>query len=142
MPLRRIALVLGSMSVLGLLLVGCANPASMPQVHVKTAIRAPAHDAVVHISATGRSGGAYSGVVLTYPDGHLQMLGTACYGVGDIGRFQLDGLPSGVYTCTVYATPYETSDDSPADNGSGLRPFPRDKMVKKNVAAAETFAIP
>ena len=142
MLVRRFAVVVGLAFLLALPLAGCANPGSMPHLHINVTVGPRAHQAVVHISASGRCGGAYSGVVLTYPDGHRRILGTDSYGVGDIGTFELDGLPSSVYACTTYAMPYKDTDDSARDNGSGLRPFPVARMVKKNLAVSETFAVP
>jgi hypothetical protein len=139
---RRGALVVALVVLLAPPLAGCANPGSMPRVHVGVTVGTAAHLAVVHISASGRCGGAYSGVVLTYPDGHRRLLGTACYGVGEIGRFEVDGIPSGAYTCTVYATPFKNTDESGRRTGSGFRPFPVDRMIEKNIVASRTFVIP
>jgi len=141
MLVRRGVLVVGLALLVAAPLLGCANPGSMPQVHAGVSVGPALHRAVVHISASGRRGGAYSGVVVTYPDGRRALLGTACYGVGEVGRFELDGLPSGVYTCTVYAVPFKNTYEVDLAHGSGFRPFPVARMIKTNIAASTTFVI-
>ena len=84
-----------------------------------------------------------AGVYLTYPDGHRRVLNAGDrWGPGDVGCYELDGLPGGVYTLTAYAVP-GSSDDAISQHGKETyKPFPVSKMVKKNIVASRTFVIP
>ena len=123
------------MSALTLVAVlsGCASGAAdMPQLKTRVTVDKKLHAATIHISASG-VGEAFSGIVLTYPDGHRDFLGTATYSNGDSGTWGDDHLPSGSYTFTVYATPAGSN-----DTGS----FPVGKIVEDNAVASDTFVIP
>jgi hypothetical protein len=139
---RRVVLVVGLALLLTLPLAGCANPGSMPRLHVNLTAGPKAHQAVIRVTASGKLGGAYSGIALTYPDGHRRMFGTFTYGAGDVGYWEIDGLPSGTYICTVYATPVKGADELVHNGQRTYRTFPVGKMVKENVAASGTFVIP
>ena len=79
------------------------------------------------------SGRAYWGLVLTYPDGHSRTIASGTMTAGDSGESQRDGLPSGNFTYTLYATPLdpdEAGTDSP------------DKRLRSDPVAKGTFAIP
>ena len=132
---RWLLLVAASMSALTLVAVlsGCASGATnMPQLKTRVTVDKKLHAATIHISASG-VGEAFSGIVLTYPDGHRDFLGTATYSDGDSGTWGDDHLPSGSYTFTVYATPAGSN-----DTGS----FPVGKIVEDNAVASDTFVIP
>jgi len=123
------------MSALTLVAVlsGCASGAAdMPQLKTRVTVDKKLHAATIHISASG-VGEAFSGIVLTYPDGHRDFLGTATYSDGDSGTWGDDHLPSGSYTFTVYATPAGSN-----DTGS----FPVGKIVEDNAVASDMFVIP
>ena len=114
-------------------LSGCASGATgMPQVKTSVSVAPKLRTAAIHISASG-AGKAFSGIVLTYPDGHHDLLGTATYSEASSGTWDPSGLPSGSYTYTVYATPA-----GPNDTG----PFPVGRIVKANAVASGTFVIP
>ena len=142
MLVRRVVLVVGLALLLALPLAGCANPGSMPRLHVNVTVGPKAHQAVIRVTASGRLGGAYSGIALTYPDGHRRIFGTFAYGAGDVGYWEIDGLPSGTYSCTVYATPVKRVDELVQNGQRTYRAFPVGMMVKENVAASGTFVIP
>lgn len=115
------------------MLSGCASGATdMPRLKTSVTVGKMPHAATLHVSASG-VGDAFSGIVLTYPDGHHDFLGTATYSNGGSGTWGTDQLPNGSYTFTVYATPA-----GPNDTGS----FPVGKIVDDNVVATETFVIP
>jgi hypothetical protein len=143
MLVRRCVLVMGLAGLLLLPLAGCANPASMPRLHAHLTVGPQAHQAVLRITASGKRWSAYSGIVLSYPDGRRRMFGAFAYGAGDVGYWELDGLPSGDYNYTVYAVPLERTDEL-FQHGvdRGYKPFPVGEMVKKNVTASGTFVIP
>ncbi len=143
MLVRRVVLVVVLASLLALAPAGCANPGSMPRLHMNVTVGPKAHQAVVLIKGvTDRRGGAYAGVVLTYPDGRRRLLDTFTFGAHDVDYRELDGLPSGVYTCTAYAVPVETNDELIQHDVRGYKPFPVSKMVRKHMAASATFVIP
>jgi hypothetical protein len=142
MHVRRVVLVVGIALLLALPLAGCANPGSMPRLHANVTVGPKAHRAVIRITASGRLGGAFSGIVLSYPDGHRRILGSGFWGRSDVGYWAIDGLPSGVYTCTAYAVPAKAKDDLIEHGLRTNRPFPVGEMVKENVAASATFVIP
>jgi hypothetical protein len=113
-------------------LSGCASGVTeMPQLKTSVTLGPKAHSATINVSASG-VGGAFSGIVLTYPDGHRRLLGTATYSDADSGTWGPEELPSGTYTYTIYATPA-----GPADMGS----FPVGRIVKDNIVASGTFVI-
>ena len=119
----------------------------MPSLRMSVTVGRRVHRAAIRIRSTGdRQGAAFVAIVLTYPDGHRQRLDNPAeggYGAHDTTLSELDGLPRGVYTCTVYAVPYTTSDTLfLANRVTTNRRFPDGDMVEKNVAASATFVIP
>jgi hypothetical protein len=119
--------------ILSVVLSGSASGATdLPRLKTSVIVDKKLRAATLHISASG-VGDAFSGIVLTYPDGHHDFLGTATYSDGDSGTWGTDQLPGGSYTFTVYATPA-----GPNDTGS----FPVGKIVDHNAVASETFVIP
>ena len=142
MHARRVVLVVGIALLLALPLAGCANPGSMPRLQMNVIVGPEAHQVSILVKGvTGKRGGAYTGIVLTYPDGHRRILDTFTFGANDVDYRELDGLPGGVYTCTAYAVPVETNDDLIQHGVRGYKPFPVGEMVEKNVAASATFVI-
>jgi hypothetical protein len=112
---------------------GCASGAAgMPQIKTSVTVAPKLHMATIHISANGE-GKAFAGIVLSYPDGHRDLLGTATYSAASSGTWEPNKLPSGSYAYTVYATLA-----GPNDTGS----FPVGMIVKANVVASGTFVIP
>jgi len=69
------------------LLAGCASRTATAEIpHLKTTVTVgpKPHQATIDVSSSG-PGAAFSGIVLTYPDGHRRMLGTGTYEAGDSG---------------------------------------------------------
>jgi len=146
-PAPRAHLGLALVLLAGLLLAGCGERGSMPDLRIGVTVGPAAHSADVRVSALpGREGSAFVAIVLTYPDGHQERLDspeTGGYGANDTSLAQLDRLPAGAYTCTVYALPYSIADEHYLPNGLKLdKPFPRSAMVKKNVADSVSFVVP
>ena len=140
---RPVALAMGLTLLCVSVACGCSHQASMPRLHLSVTVGPQAHQAILHVTETGRLGGAYSGIVLVYPDGHQKVLGTAIWGRGDVWGWPLSGLPSGVYRCRVYAVPY-TPVEAEAETGGTRRtkPFPVADMTQKNLAVSQTFVVP
>lgn len=115
------------------LLAGCdSGTATMPHLKTRVTFGPKPGQATIYVTPSG-AGSAFSGIVLTYPDGHRRMLGTATYELLNGGTWEVDHLASGVYTYTVYATPA-----GPAGTG----PFPVGEIVKENAVASGRFTIP
>jgi hypothetical protein len=109
-----------------------SGAATMPHIRTSVTVGQKPHEAAIHVSASGM-GKAFAGIVLTYPDGHRELLGTATYSEADSGVWEPSGLPGGSYRYTIYATPA-----GPNDTGS----FPVGKIVKDNAVASGNFVIP
>ena len=143
MPHRRLVLCMGLVLLCASVGSGCSSQPTKPQLHLRVTVGPRAHEAVLHVTETGSLGGAYSGVVLVYPDGHQKVLGTAIWGRGDLWGWPLSDLPSGVYSCRIYAVPYTPTEAETASGGTRRTiPFPVAEMTRKNLAASQTFVVP
>ena len=129
-PMGLVAVV--AALIAGSLLAGCASgTATMPDLKTGVTVHQTAHRATIHVAASG-VGEAFSGIVVTYPDGHRDLLGTATYSDGDSSKWRVDNLTAGTYGYAVYAIPA-------GSGNSGA--FPVGEIADQNLMASGTFTI-
>jgi hypothetical protein len=106
----RFVVVAASTAVCGIVAVafvaGCGSTAepAMPHLATGATVDPKSGEASITITASG-VGIARTAFVLTYPDGHRALLGTAQYQDADSSVYTPSSRPKGKYAYTVYATP-------------------------------------
>jgi hypothetical protein len=115
----------------GSLLTGCGSGSEVVEIKATSSVDNAAGQATISVSEV-IDGNALVGVVVTYPDGHAELVTSGnSSGSGSETWVGYD-LPSGKYSYRVYVTP--ASPDDPSS-------FPTGQMVEANVAASGTFTI-
>jgi hypothetical protein len=113
------------------LLTGCGSGSKIVEIKATSSVDNHAGQATISVSEV-IDGNALVGVVLTYPDGHAELVMSSNSTGSEWGTWVGYDLPSGEYSYKVYATP--ASPDDPAS-------FPTGQMVETNIAASGTFTI-
>ncbi len=132
MRVRHVCLVAAVTAICAAsLLGGCGNDSKILEIKASSSVDNTAHAATIDYSEV-ISGNALVWIVLTYPDGHSQLVTSGNFSGTGSGNVNLDGLPTGSYSYKVYAAP-AGPDDQPT--------FPSGKMVESNVRASGSFTI-
>jgi len=127
----QVCLIAASALCAASLLVACGNHSKIVDVRANSSVDNEAHQATINVSDV-IDGNALVGVLLTYPDGHKQLVLSGNYSGAGSGSVILDDLPIGDYSYKVYAMPAGPDDPSS---------FPTGQMVEANVAASGAFTI-
>jgi hypothetical protein len=132
MRVRHICLVAAVTAICAAsLLGGCGNGSKILEIKASSSVDNTTHAATIDYSEV-IYGNALLWIVLTYPDGHSQLVTSGNFSGAGSGTNTLDNLPSGSYSYKVYATPAGPDD---------LPTFPSGKMVESNVRASGSFTI-
>jgi hypothetical protein len=129
---RTLCLVAAMLAVSeALWLTGCGSSSKI--VEIKATASASDDGSGVTISVSEIiDGNALEGVVLAYPDGHVELVMSGNLGAPGSSTWTGADLPSGEYSYKVYATPASADDPSS---------FPTGQVVETNVVASGTFTI-
>ena len=110
---------------------GCGSGSTIVEIKAEASVDNSAHQATISVSEV-IDGNALMGVVLTYPDGHVELVTSGNSSGPGSQTWTGADLPSGEYSYRVYAVPAGPDDPSS---------FPTGQMVETNLAASGTFAI-